>query len=648
MASWLKTSDEVRANNYSIENPSTPIAKALMMLGGEKTITGRPMNDGRALSLSPIFNAVTVIAGDLATIPLKVYRRSDRGREEETGHPLSELLEFEPTAMVTSAAWREASQSHVLLRGNCYTEIVSNSRGVITELVPQSPTDVVREGVTYKLVSEKRGIHAANMLHVAGPGGNGVDGWSVIKLARENWALASALEESNSRFISNASRPSGFLTTEASMKPETLKKIKDLWGKRNSGLDNIGGTPVLDGGFKWQQVGLSAEDAQFLQSREFSVVEIARWFNITPHKLQDLSRATFSNVEELAIAYVRNTLRPWAVRWEQAMNLKLLTQRERRAGLYVGFNLEGLLRGDIEARTAAYRSQFEMGALTPNEIRALEDRNPVEGGDEPFVRLDMVKLTQAGVPQEVQEKEPEPRAERREYRTHDRRMQLRSTYLPILLEGTQRMVRGEVRNVRRILQRTEPDQLQGRIEGYYFDEHPGFATSVMGPLFRSYAVGMSLAALNEVDSDITLDAGQYADTYTESFVARYSARSRRALAGLEAEAIEQRLHTWTEGDAGAAPRPQQVASEEVIKLGDAVARMAFIAAGVVGLIWRTVGDSCPYCVRLNGKRVDSRSSFIQAGEAFEGEGDVPDLVPSSNITHAPAHRGCNCIIIPGL
>lgn len=648
---WLKSSEE--RSSSVLQNPERARAVGLM-LGGERAITGRLVNEGSALSIAAVYNAVTVIAGDLGTIPLKVYRKEKgKSRAEAVDHPLYDLLVLEPTPMVSSAAWREASQGHLLLRGNAYTEIIRNRRGQVTELVPHNPTDIERTGEVYKVRSHKKMLHASEMLHIPGPGGNGVDGWSVIKLARENWALAAALEESNARFIANASRPSGFLTTNAALKPETLAKLKDLWGRRNAGLDNVGGTPVLDGGFTWQQVALSAEDTQYIQSRQFSVTDIARWFNVPPHKIKDLDRATFSNVEQQAIDYVVNTLRPWVVRWEQAMNVKLLTAAERRAGYYVNFNLDGLLRGDIQTRSAAYRTQFEIGALTPNEVRALEERPPVENGDDAYVRLDMAPLARLDEIQSpaASSNDDGQRAETRsrEYRSPDSRLRLRSSYEPIVMGAAKRMVFGEVRDIRRLVEKhRDMGDLREKIEAYYFDDLPNFASKVMGEIFIAYAEAMAAVAAAEIDSDVRIDAGAFADAYTDKFVNRYAARSRRDLVDREPDEIEQRLQVWTEGGTTEEARHVQVTGREIVKLGDAVARSVFVAGGVLSLVWRSIGDSCPYCKRLDGKRVDSRSSFIEVGEAFTGEGtDVP-LVPKSTVRHAPAHRGCNCTILPGI
>ena len=642
---WLKA-PEKRAATFSLENPSTPIAKALMFLGGERTITGRAMNDGRALSLPAVFSAVSSIAGDIATQPLKVYqRRSDGGRELVQDHPLNYILNFETSEGVSAITTREASQAHVLLRGNSYMEIARDGTE-ISALTLYHPDDIYHVQGTeyYKIISEHRTVHMSDIVHFAGPGGDGVTGFSVIKLARENWSLYSALEESNTRFIANASRPSGVITSPQAITAETAKRLKSMWANRNAGLDGVGKTPILDNGMTWQQVGLSAEDTQFIESRQFAVTDIARWFNIPPHKIGDLTRSTFSNIEEQSIEYVRGTLRPWVVRHEAQMAIKLLSPRERAAGFFLKYNLDALLRGDITRRTEAYQTQFNMGSLTVNEVRALEDRNPIDGGDRAFIRLDMVPLEKID---EVQTPDDEGRVEARtEFRTPDDRLKLRTTFLPLFNDAAGRMVRGEVRNVRRLLKTS--DDIQGALESYYFDEHPVFAMRTMAPIFRAYAENVATASASEVNTDIQIDAEAFADAYADGFVNRYSARSRRDLSGRDSQQIETRTQEWLDGTATARPRSEQVSSQERIKLADAVARQVFVAAGVGALIWRTIGDSCPYCVRLNGKRVGVNRSFILAGEQFEGEGDVPALVPKNNIRHAPAHTGCNCTIVPGV
>lgn len=653
---WLKTPTEYRAN--PLEDPNTPIGKALMFLGDDwpTSITGRPMGERSALSLAAFWAGVTVISADIATSSLKLYRKTDNGgREEETGHPLSEIFATGPHDMITSASWREASQAHLLTRGNAYSEIFTNGGGDVIGLMPLNPRDVTRKGEIYEIRDRKpvRRVHASRILHIPGPGGNGVDGWSVLSLARQNLSLAQALEESNTRFIANASRPSGFISTPEPLDPEAVSRLKGQWATKNTGLDHVGNVPVLDNGMTWQQLSLNAEDAQYVESRRFSVSDVCRWLNLNPHKLKDLDRATFSNIEELQVDHVTGTLRPWAVRWEQCMAMKLLTEQERRAGLYIEHNMDSLLRGDIETRSVAYRSQFEIGALTTNEIRQKENRDPVDGGDRPMVRLDMVPLDRIDQVQSVttdDEGLTEIRfAERRtEQRSHRHRLRLRDSFLPLFTDAADRLIRGEVRDVRRLVENADTEvELHQAITDYYFGRHVEWSSDVIGPVFRSYAESVSSASAEEIDSEVRIDTVTYSDAYRDTFVVNHAARSRRDLVDLEAEQIETRLVEWREGTANAQPRHNQIAGRQVVELGDAVAKATWMAGGIVTLAWRTIGDSCPYCMRLNGTIVDIRVPFIKQGEEFEGDDtDVP-LVPKSSVGHAPAHRGCNCTIVPG-
>lgn len=652
--SWLKTPEE-RA--YSLEDPNTPLAKALMFLGGERaTVTGRAMNDGAALSLAPFYNGVAIISGDIGTIPVKVYRRLDGGgRAEENGHAIWSLLTMRPHPMVTSSAWREASQGHLLLRGNSYAEVESNSRGVVTGWVPLNPNVVTRKGEFYEIGGSPplKRVHMSRMLHIHGPGGNGIDGWSVIALARENLSLAQALEESNLRFMANAMRPSGFITQPTPMKPEQLNRLKGMFAKR-SGVENTGRTLVLDNGAEWKQIGLSAEDSQFMESRQFSVTDQARWLNIPPYKIGDLERATFSNIAEQATDYVMGTLRPWVVRHEQELNTKLLTDKERASGLFIAYNLDGLLRGDVKTRAEVQKQHFEIGGLTTNEMRAQENRNPVPGGDRAMVRLDMVPLDRIDEVQSV-ETDAEGRTKiifrsqvrKREIRSHESRIALRSAFRTLFLDAAGRMVRGEIRNIRRLLKRASAEDLLNLIGSYYMHDHPSFAGDVMGPVFRSYTESVSSAAAAEIESEVRIDTVTTATDYVAVFVARYSSKSRRELADRAAEQVEERLIEWQDGTATANPRHEQVAQRELVRLGESVTRSTFVAGGILSLVWRTLGDSCPYCTRLNGKVVSRTTPFLFGGEEFEGEGTDTPLVPRSDVSHAPAHRGCDCTLVPG-
>jgi len=219
---WIKTPEE---RSDTLENPS--VSLAAMLSGGQRSITGRTINAQTAMGLAAFWNGVSIIAGDVASVPLNVYRKVGRSRELETGHPVYDLIHTMPTEMLSSVAWREASQGHLLLRGNAYSAFDVDGGGNVTDIVPLDPTKVTRKGSNYIWQSDgaRETFPAENVIHIPGVGGNGIDGWSVLKMARDSLGLSTGLEESNARLIANASRPSGLLTTPNKLTPEAATAL---------------------------------------------------------------------------------------------------------------------------------------------------------------------------------------------------------------------------------------------------------------------------------------------------------------------------------------------------------------------------------------------------------------------------------------
>jgi len=379
----------------SLENPNISLLEAFT---DDASVSGRHVTKKTALSEPSVFAAVNAISSTLATLPLKVYRRSaDGSRSEARDHPLWRVLNESASELMTAAAFREALMGHVLLGGNGYAYVVRNGAGRTVELLILRPDQVARQGSVYRVrvSGGSEVVPADSILHIAGLGENGVDGWSVVRFARESIGLSLSLQEYGSRFFSNDSRPSGVLTTPETLSLEAAQRLKAGWERAHSKLSQAHRVAVLEEGVKWQQTGATAEDSQFLESRHFQVAEVARWFNIPVSKLRDMDRATYSNVTQQSIEFVQDTLRPWLVRWEQAINARLLGRTEREAGLYVEHSVQALLRGDVQQRGEFYRQLYNVGAITPNEIRAREGLNKIAGGDRAFVGLNMVPLDQA-------------------------------------------------------------------------------------------------------------------------------------------------------------------------------------------------------------------------------------------------------------
>lgn len=673
----LKSLLESRAN--PLENPNVPLGKGgttfLDIVGGRRTAAGARVNENSAKTLSAYWAGVTLIASAVGSLPLKVYRRDgNNGRTEARDHPLWTILHDKPNPYMSAASFREAMQGNALNHGNAFAEIETNGAGQVTGLFPLNPRDVTpfleRNALFYE-IELKNGnmvLAADRILHVRGPG-DGIAGWSVLRHARESLGLALALEEYGARFFGNNSRPSGILTHPGRLKSEAATTLKESWEATQGGLRNAHRVAVLEEGVQWQQIGLSAEDSQFLESRAFQVVEVARWLNLPPHKLKDMERAHFNNIEEQNIEFVQDTLRPWLVRWEQEISADLLTESERRRGFFAEFSVEGLLRGDTERRAAFYQTQFNTGAITPNEIRSSENRNPVEGGDTVFVRADMLPMSQA-IQLSPQERMailhgPEPTEEPKAVETrtetrnsHTLRLDLRDSFRPLFTDAAVRMVNGELRNVRRAQERllTESDRGQFRnwLDEYYRTEHPEWMRTALGSVFTSYADAIGRAAAGELDLDGTpTDVRTFTNEYMDVQINQYSRSSRIQLetvldeAGEAAdEAVEVRLNEWELGAAESNPRAERFAQWHINQLGNAVAKTVFVAGGITALRWLLVGDSCPYCRSLSGKVVGVSANFLDGGNEFQPDDADYPLTPKVNVGHPPAHQGCDCSIVP--
>jgi HK97 family phage portal protein len=357
--------------------------------GGAATASGVSVTPATALQISTVYACVRVLAESVAMLPLILYnRRPDGGKERDESHPLFEVLHDRPNAWQTSFEFREMMMGHLALRGNAYAEIVPGQTQVVAELLPLHPDRVIPfrapDGrIAYKHQSERgpeRVLLQDEMFHLRGLSSDGVTGLSPIQLHRESLGLAVATQEHGARLFGNSARPDGVLTVPSVLDEEAEKALIAGWERRHRGSANAHRIDVLDGGMEWKQVGMTSEDAQFLETRKFQRGEIASIFRVPPHKIGDLERATFSNIEQQSIEFVTDTLMPWLVRWEQAISRDLFSPESRRTR-FAEFLVAGLLRGDQASRFTAYATARQWGWLSANDIRRLETLNPIEGGD---------------------------------------------------------------------------------------------------------------------------------------------------------------------------------------------------------------------------------------------------------------------------
>jgi len=386
-------------NGEARSHPSNNNTRWSEIFGGAPSSSGVVVTAETSLQSSAVYACVNVVAGTLATLPLHIYRRlGDGGRERATDHPLYPLLHDAPNDLLTSCEFREMMQAHLCLRGNAYAIILRDGAGAVAAFKPVHPDRVslyrVGDTLTYSVQKENGGqevYRADQILHIRGLGPDGVVGYSPITLARNSIGLSLATENHGAKVFSNGARPSGVLETPGNLTETQLISLRKHWEAIHSGPENAGKVAILNGGMKYAGVSMSNEDAQFLETRKFQIPEIARIFRVPLHKIQDMSGATFSNIEHQAIEFVTDCIRPWAVKWEQRMNVVLLTPAERRE-YYIEFGLDALLRGDTMSRFSAYKIGREGGWYSVNDVLDLENMNRVEGGDSRMQPMNFTKL----------------------------------------------------------------------------------------------------------------------------------------------------------------------------------------------------------------------------------------------------------------
>lgn len=393
-----KPSDRAVSSNYTF------------LMGS--TTAGKTVTERSALQMTAVYSCVRILAEAVAGLPLHLYRYTDDGgKEKAIDHPLYRLLHDEPNAEMSSFVFRETLMTHLLLWGNCYAQIIRNGRDEIVGLYPLMPNKMTvhrdENGQLYYLYT--RGVDdvtntksmtvklgPSDVLHIPGLGFDGLVGYSPIAMAKNAIGLAIATEEYGAKFFANGAAPSGVLEH-----PGTIKepgKVREAWQSQFGGSANSNKIAVLEEGMKYTPISISPEQAQFLETRKFQINEIARIFRVPPHMVGDLEKSSFSNIEQQSLEFVKYTLDPWVVRWEQTLARTLFTTEEKKK-LFFRFNVEGLLRGDYVSRMNGYATARQNGWMSANDIRELEnlDRIPTEeGGDMYLVNGNMLPLTKAG------------------------------------------------------------------------------------------------------------------------------------------------------------------------------------------------------------------------------------------------------------
>lgn len=386
-------------------SPDNDIIRERVLLQDGGIFTGSAVTVSKAYGFVPVMAAIRLRSETIASLPLGVFERIPRGKQSAPDHRVYGLLHDQANPEMSSFVWREVMQSHLESWGNCYSEIEYDTDGFPLYLWPlrADMMENYREdgALTYYYTlpdGTRVKLPRHRVFHIPGLGYDGRVGYSPIHMARQAIALGQAAEEMAGRFYQNDARPGIAikLGPEYDYDDDAKKRLAESFDATHAGLQNKHRTAVLDEGMDIEQFGFPAEDAQLVEQQRWSVEQVCRIFNIPPHMLHSLERATFNNIEELGLNFVTYSLRPWLVRWEQQIKMQLLAGDTTH---FAEFNVEGLLRGKIADRMDAYWKRFQMGSLSANEIREKENDNPIDDGDNYYVPANII---------EVQEEEPAP------------------------------------------------------------------------------------------------------------------------------------------------------------------------------------------------------------------------------------------------
>ena len=364
------------------------------------------VNEGSVLALSAAWACVNLLAGTIASLPIMVYRTDkDGNRAPAKDHPLYRVLHDSPNADQTAMDFWEGGVSAIELRGNMHARKATAGGGRLTALTPICNPTARREtdgSIWYRWTDNGKSYDEPqeNVFHVRGFGGGPLGGLSTLSYGRQVFGLSSAINIAAQSTFANGMRPTIALKTDKWLTEPQHDAMSEDLARRHMGAMNAGRPFIAHGGMDIVPLTINPEDAQMLESRAFSVEEVARLFGVPPHMIGHTEKSTSwgTGLEQQTLGFVQFTLRKRLKRIEQAIMKQLLTPADRAAGVVVEFNLEGLLRGDSAGRAAFYRTMTEIGAYTINEVRTYEGKPPVEGGDVPRMQMQNVPITEAGQP----------------------------------------------------------------------------------------------------------------------------------------------------------------------------------------------------------------------------------------------------------
>jgi len=482
---WLLGSSE-RAEKFSAQHPKDP-ALAALFGGHNYKKAGVVINHDTAMSLSGVWCAVTDISEKLAMLPLNLFEKNGASRNIRSADPRQTLINIRPNRFQNSMEWRQMVFSTFLLRGLSVCEIIENGRGVVTDLIPLHPDYVEPFKTTNGEIAyldtfggARRVLLSSEVMVLRGFTFDGVTPVSPIMQNALVLGVGAAADEFSGKYFENGTVVSGVLETDSHLSDAAFDRLK-AWTDRHSGVGKSHNPAILEEGLKWKTATVNAADAQLIESKRYSLGDIARIFHFPLYKLSEMTEAKFANVEQQAIDYVGDTLQPRATLFEKALDAALLLPNERTSK-FTKINLKGLLRGDSAQRSAFYKDMFFMGVYSPNDILALEDENPLsEHGDIHYVPVNMAPAGTMPEEQDTENNDPDPQR----------------SIKPFVRDIAQRIVKAETRAISKIL---ESGGGEAEIVEFYA-KHKSFVERALKPLGEGHALKYYTRTLLEIQSN---------------------------------------------------------------------------------------------------------------------------------------------------
>jgi HK97 family phage portal protein len=497
-----------------------------------------------AMRLAAVHACVKILAEDVAKLPLIIYKRTPEGKERADDHPLAGVLRHHPNPWQSGYDFREMLQGHLGLRGNGYAQILPGAAGAIDQLIPLHPDRVKpkllpNQRVLYKILTNQgtQTLSQDEVFHVRNLSiDNGPEGMNPIQYFREAIALGLAADAYASRFFANDATPSGTLESAGTLDEEAAKRLRKSWQDAHTG-DHAHKVAVLEGGIAFKPIGISHKDAQFIEVRQFQVIEIARFYRMPLHKVNELIRSTYSNIEQQSIEYVTDCLLPWLRRWEASISRDLIADDQ----YFAEFLVDGLLRGDVKSRYEAHASSIQWGWRSVNEVREIENMNGIgPAGD---VYLQPLNMTPAGsqpiqtAPQSPEPVPTDPLAPGEEARSQPITI---AAFLLLAHDAAERLAAAELRELEKRAPHAaaDPPRFRQWVAGFYAAQR-AYVAKTLTPLAQ--AAGAAAAVLTPLLEGIASSGMAAAEPGNLAVLAEWRIARTAEIAGLIGASLQGSL-----------------------------------------------------------------------------------------------------------